>query len=89
MKHSKTDACCGSFAALEVGPQPHGVLRADIYNYMKEAIELAIEWVSLFNSGTKLSCIISCHMYRFVYKGMVQVCEISLSFCDFNNGHRT
>ncbi|XP_062373840.1 N-acyl-aromatic-L-amino acid amidohydrolase (carboxylate-forming) B-like isoform X1 [Sardina pilchardus] len=38
--------------SLEVGPQPHGVLRADIYNYMKEALDLAIEWIGLFNSGT-------------------------------------
>ncbi|XP_063076271.1 N-acyl-aromatic-L-amino acid amidohydrolase (carboxylate-forming) B-like [Engraulis encrasicolus] len=37
--------------SLEAGPQPHGVLRADIYNYMKEAVDLSIEWVGLFNSG--------------------------------------
>lgn len=48
-------AYCASFTALEVGPQPHGVVRADIYNYMKEALELAIEWIGLFNSGTKIS----------------------------------
>ncbi|KAL2098028.1 hypothetical protein ACEWY4_007235 [Coilia grayii] len=40
--------------SLEVGPQPHGVLRADIYNYMKEAIELSVEWIGLFNSGVMI-----------------------------------
>lgn len=47
--------CVLSFTAIEVGPQPHGVVRADIYNYMKEALDLAIEWIGLFNSGTKIS----------------------------------
>ncbi|XP_026110672.1 N-acyl-aromatic-L-amino acid amidohydrolase (carboxylate-forming) B-like [Carassius auratus] len=37
---------------LEVGPQPHGVIRADIYNIMKEAVDLTIDWIHKFNSGT-------------------------------------
>ncbi|XP_040002007.1 N-acyl-aromatic-L-amino acid amidohydrolase (carboxylate-forming) B-like [Xiphias gladius] len=36
---------------IEVGPQPHGVLRADIFNMVKEAVDLTIEWLQLFNSG--------------------------------------
>lgn len=40
-----------TLTAIEAGPQPNGVVRADIYNYMKEALELALEWISLFNSG--------------------------------------
>lgn len=40
-------------AAIEAGPQPNGVLRADIYNMVKEAWELTLEWVQLFNSGRK------------------------------------
>ncbi|XP_043092061.1 N-acyl-aromatic-L-amino acid amidohydrolase (carboxylate-forming) B-like isoform X3 [Puntigrus tetrazona] len=36
---------------LEVGPQPHGVVRADIYIIMKEACDLTIEWIHKFNSG--------------------------------------
>ncbi|XP_060923658.1 N-acyl-aromatic-L-amino acid amidohydrolase (carboxylate-forming) B-like [Limanda limanda] len=37
--------------SIEVGPQPHGVLRADIFNAMKEAVDLTIEWLQQFNSG--------------------------------------
>ncbi|CAL8241939.1 unnamed protein product [Merluccius merluccius] len=38
--------------ALEIGPQPHGVVRSNIYTFMKTAVELTLEWVRLFNSGT-------------------------------------
>lgn len=37
---------------LEVGPQPQGVVRADIYVIMKEAVDLTIDWIHKFNSGT-------------------------------------
>lgn len=39
--------------AFEIGPQPHGVLRADVFNTMKEAVDLTIEWLQQFNSGRK------------------------------------
>uniref|UniRef100_A0A8C6U7J7 N-acyl-aromatic-L-amino acid amidohydrolase n=1 Tax=Neogobius melanostomus TaxID=47308 RepID=A0A8C6U7J7_9GOBI len=38
--------------AIEVGPQPHGVLRADIYNMMKEAVDHTVDWLNKFNAGT-------------------------------------
>lgn len=38
--------------AIEVGPQPNGVLRADIFNVAKEAVDLTIEWLQKFNSGS-------------------------------------
>ncbi|XP_068176981.1 N-acyl-aromatic-L-amino acid amidohydrolase (carboxylate-forming) B-like [Antennarius striatus] len=38
--------------ALEIGPQPTGVLRAEIYNTMKEGVDLTLEWLQAFNSGT-------------------------------------
>lgn len=38
--------------AIEVGPQPTGVLRADIFNVVKEAVDLTIEWLQGFNSGS-------------------------------------
>ncbi|XP_034400262.1 N-acyl-aromatic-L-amino acid amidohydrolase (carboxylate-forming) B-like isoform X2 [Cyclopterus lumpus] len=38
--------------AIEVGPQPNGVLRADIFNMVKEAVDLLIEWLQKFNSGS-------------------------------------
>ncbi|XP_061768037.1 N-acyl-aromatic-L-amino acid amidohydrolase (carboxylate-forming) B-like isoform X2 [Nerophis ophidion] len=37
--------------SLEVGPQPTGVVRADIYNMVKEILELIFEWLQKFNSG--------------------------------------
>lgn len=37
--------------AIEVGPQPHGVLRADIYNMMKEALDHTLDWLNKFNAG--------------------------------------
>ncbi|XP_013863167.1 N-acyl-aromatic-L-amino acid amidohydrolase (carboxylate-forming) B [Austrofundulus limnaeus] len=37
--------------AIEVGPQPNGVLRADIYNTVKTAVDLTITWLQEFNSG--------------------------------------
>ncbi|CAJ1052350.1 N-acyl-aromatic-L-amino acid amidohydrolase (carboxylate-forming) B [Xyrichtys novacula] len=37
--------------AIEVGPQPGGVVRADIFNMVKEAVDLTIEWLQRFNSG--------------------------------------
>lgn len=39
--------------AIEVGPQPGGVVRADIFNLVKEALDLTIEWLQGFNSGKK------------------------------------
>lgn len=38
--------------AIEVGPQPNGVLRADVFNMVKEAVDLTIEWLQKFNSGS-------------------------------------
>lgn len=38
--------------SIEAGPQPNGVVRADIYNMVKEAWELTLEWIQLFNSGS-------------------------------------
>ncbi|GAA6214796.1 N-acyl-aromatic-L-amino acid amidohydrolase (carboxylate-forming) B-like [Lates japonicus] len=38
--------------AFEVGPQPNGVLRADIFNMVKEGVDLTIEWLQQFNSGS-------------------------------------
>ncbi|KAF6733457.1 N-acyl-aromatic-L-amino acid amidohydrolase (carboxylate-forming) B [Oryzias melastigma] len=37
--------------AIEVGPQPHGVLRADIFNVAKKAVDLTLEFIQEFNAG--------------------------------------
>ncbi|XP_077354864.1 N-acyl-aromatic-L-amino acid amidohydrolase (carboxylate-forming) B-like isoform X2 [Festucalex cinctus] len=37
--------------AFEIGPQPHGVVRSNIYTTMKDGLRHALDWVRLFNSG--------------------------------------
>nr|XP_055060393.1 N-acyl-aromatic-L-amino acid amidohydrolase (carboxylate-forming) B [Misgurnus anguillicaudatus]XP_055060394.1 N-acyl-aromatic-L-amino acid amidohydrolase (carboxylate-forming) B [Misgurnus anguillicaudatus]XP_055060395.1 N-acyl-aromatic-L-amino acid amidohydrolase (carboxylate-forming) B [Misgurnus anguillicaudatus]XP_055060396.1 N-acyl-aromatic-L-amino acid amidohydrolase (carboxylate-forming) B [Misgurnus anguillicaudatus] len=37
---------------IEAGPQPHGVIRADIYEAMKEGVDVTMDWIKKFNSGT-------------------------------------
>ncbi|XP_077381695.1 N-acyl-aromatic-L-amino acid amidohydrolase (carboxylate-forming) B-like [Festucalex cinctus] len=37
---------------LEVGPQPNGVIRADIYNMVTETLDLIMDWFEKFNSGS-------------------------------------
>ncbi|KAJ8416482.1 hypothetical protein AAFF_G00357700 [Aldrovandia affinis] len=39
--------------SMEIGPQPHGVIRADIFNAMKEGIRLTLDWIHHFNSGVQ------------------------------------
>ncbi|XP_036372756.1 N-acyl-aromatic-L-amino acid amidohydrolase (carboxylate-forming) B-like [Megalops cyprinoides] len=39
--------------SIEIGPQPHGLVRADILSAMKEGVQLMLEWIQLFNSGTE------------------------------------
>ncbi|KAK7909857.1 hypothetical protein WMY93_014541 [Mugilogobius chulae] len=38
--------------AMEIGPQPHGVVRSNIYTTMKTAVQHMLDWIHLFNSGT-------------------------------------
>ncbi|XP_077400448.1 N-acyl-aromatic-L-amino acid amidohydrolase (carboxylate-forming) B-like isoform X2 [Vanacampus margaritifer] len=37
--------------ALEIGPQPHGVVRSNIYTTMKDGLQHTLDWIRLFNSG--------------------------------------
>uniref|UniRef100_A0A8D3BZU8 N-acyl-aromatic-L-amino acid amidohydrolase n=1 Tax=Scophthalmus maximus TaxID=52904 RepID=A0A8D3BZU8_SCOMX len=49
------DACLlkNTFSvAMEIGPQPHGVVRSNIYTAMKDGVQHMLDWVRLFNSGT-------------------------------------
>lgn len=39
------------FAAMEIGPQPHGVVRSNIYTAMKCGVQHVLDWVNFFNSG--------------------------------------
>ncbi|KAM8898672.1 N-acyl-aromatic-L-amino acid amidohydrolase (carboxylate-forming) B-like isoform 3-T3 [Spinachia spinachia] len=37
--------------AMEIGPQPHGVVRSDVYAAMKAGVQHMLDWVCFFNSG--------------------------------------
>lgn len=36
---------------MEIGPQPHGVVRSNIYTAMKFGVQHMLDWVHSFNSG--------------------------------------
>lgn len=36
---------------MEIGPQPHGVVRSNIYTAMKSGVQHTLDWVRFFNSG--------------------------------------
>lgn len=36
---------------MEIGPQPHGVVRSNIYTAMKFGVQHMLDWVRSFNSG--------------------------------------
>lgn len=43
--------CDPFYAAMEIGPQPHGVVRSNIYTAMKLGVQHMLNWVHFFNSG--------------------------------------
>nr|XP_040038485.1 N-acyl-aromatic-L-amino acid amidohydrolase (carboxylate-forming) B-like [Gasterosteus aculeatus aculeatus] len=38
--------------AMEIGPQPHGVVRSNVYAAMKAGVQHMLDWVCFFNSGS-------------------------------------
>ncbi|KAM6909373.1 N-acyl-aromatic-L-amino acid amidohydrolase (carboxylate-forming) B-like [Xenentodon cancila] len=38
--------------AMEIGPQPHGVVRSNIFTAMKASVQHMLDWIRCFNSGT-------------------------------------
>ncbi|XP_029976919.1 N-acyl-aromatic-L-amino acid amidohydrolase (carboxylate-forming) B-like [Salarias fasciatus] len=38
--------------AMEIGPQPHGVVRSNVFTAMKLGVRHTLDWVGMFNSGT-------------------------------------
>jgi len=42
---------CVSIAGLEVGPQPQGVLRSNVFESMRTILKHALDFIELFNSG--------------------------------------
>jgi len=41
-------------AAMEIGPQPHGVVRSNVYTAMRVGVQNMLDWVRFFNSGEVL-----------------------------------
>ncbi|KAM7377350.1 hypothetical protein PAMA_013913 [Pampus argenteus] len=37
--------------AIEIGPQPHGVVRSNVYTAMKLGVQHMLDWIRFFNSG--------------------------------------
>lgn len=37
--------------AMEIGPQPHSVVRSVIFSAMQEGVQLMMDWICQFNSG--------------------------------------
>ncbi|KAM7366241.1 hypothetical protein PAMP_015695 [Pampus punctatissimus] len=37
--------------AIEIGPQPHGVVRSNVYTAMKLGVQHTLDWIRFFNSG--------------------------------------
>lgn len=52
--------------AMEIGPQPHASIRSNIFVAMQEGVELMLEWIHLFNSGTETSPRIICLLFLAV-----------------------
>ncbi len=42
---------CVCVAGLEVGPQPQGVLRSNVFESMRTILKHALDFIELFNSG--------------------------------------
>lgn len=53
--------CLLLYIGIEVGPQPQGVLRADILDQMRRMIKHALDFIHHFNKG---ECWVVC---MFVY----------------------
>lgn len=46
------DSVAKNGMALELGPQPQGVLRADLFSKMRALVAAALDFIELFNQGT-------------------------------------
>ncbi|CAK6952821.1 N-acyl-aromatic-L-amino acid amidohydrolase (carboxylate-forming) B-like [Scomber scombrus] len=40
--------------AIEIGPQPHGVVRSNVYTAMKLGVQHMLDWIRFFNSGATI-----------------------------------
>uniref|UniRef100_A0A672H415 N-acyl-aromatic-L-amino acid amidohydrolase n=1 Tax=Salarias fasciatus TaxID=181472 RepID=A0A672H415_SALFA len=54
--HVKSFHPISVLAAMEIGPQPHGVVRSNVFTAMKLGVRHTLDWVGMFNSG-KDSCV--------------------------------
>uniref|UniRef100_A0A8C1N8W1 N-acyl-aromatic-L-amino acid amidohydrolase n=1 Tax=Cyprinus carpio TaxID=7962 RepID=A0A8C1N8W1_CYPCA len=51
---ARTNTSCAGKAmhkSMEIGPQPHSVVRSVIFSAMQEGVQLMMDWICQFNSG--------------------------------------
>ncbi|XP_053562065.1 aspartoacylase [Bombina bombina] len=68
MKYASTRTIAKHPLGVEVGPQPQGVLRADILDKMRRIVKYALDFIQSFNEGTEFP---ACHIE--VYKVLEKV----------------
>ncbi|XP_025957233.2 aspartoacylase isoform X2 [Dromaius novaehollandiae] len=51
LKYATTRSVAKHLVGVEVGPQPHGVVRADILEKMRKTVKHGLDFVHLFNKG--------------------------------------
>ncbi|KAE8622001.1 hypothetical protein XENTR_v10005058 [Xenopus tropicalis] len=55
LKYATTRSIAKHPIGVEVGPQPQGVLRADVLDKMRRIIKHALDFINYFNDGMKIS----------------------------------
>ncbi|XP_044139669.1 aspartoacylase [Bufo gargarizans] len=53
VKYATTRSIAKHSIGVEVGPQPHGVIRADILHKMRNVVKYAVDFMQYFNEGTE------------------------------------
>ncbi|XP_016372796.1 aspartoacylase [Sinocyclocheilus rhinocerous] len=53
LKYSTTRSVAKHPIGLEVGPQPQGVLRSNVFEFMRTILKHALDFIELFNSGVE------------------------------------
>lgn len=61
---------CFFVAGLEVGPQPQGVLRSNIFEAMRVILKHALDFIELFNEGKVILSYNTQHLYGIQKQAM-------------------
>lgn len=60
-------------SAMEVGSQPHGVVRSVVFSAMQEGVQLMLDWICQFNAGTFLTTNLCRNMISVCISQLVHV----------------